>query len=170
MSELHEVYLSMGSNMGNRMENLRFGFNELKKELNLVGISSIYETEPWGYSDNTPYLNLVVRFNTRLNVHELMEYSQNIEKKTGRIIKGNSLKPDYQARTLDIDILFYDRQIIRETNLEIPHPRLHLRNFVLVPFAEINGSFVHPVLNKTMNELNRCSSDKSEIKNFERTL
>lgn len=170
MSELHEVYLSMGSNMGNRMEYLRFGINELKNELNLVAISSIYETESWGYSDDTPYLNLVARFQTHLNVNELMEFSQNIEKSAGRILKQDPLKSDYQARTLDIDILFYDREIVRVTNLEIPHPRLHLRNFVLVPFAEINGSFVHPVFNKTINELNRCSSDKSEIKNFERTL
>lgn len=170
MSELHEVYLSMGSNIGNRMEYLRFGINELKIELNLLAISSVYETEPWGYSDNSAYLNLVARFKTHLNVHELMEFSQNIEQKAGRIVKENPLKADYQARTLDIDVLFYDREIIQETNLEIPHPRLHLRSFVLVPFAEINGDFVHPVFNKTIDELNRCSSDKSEIKNFERTL
>ena len=170
MNETHEVYLSMGSNMGDRMENLRFGINELKKELNPVAISSIYETEPWGYSDDTPYLNLVARFNTRLNVHELMEFTQNIEKSAGRIIRKNLLKSDYQARTLDIDLLFYDRKVIRERNVEIPHPRLHLRNFVLIPFAEINGSFVHPVFNKTINDLNRQSSDKSEIKSFERTL
>ena len=170
MSELHEIYLSMGSNMGNRMEYLRFGINELKKELNLLALSSIYETEPWGYSDDTAYLNLVAWFNTRLHVHELMNFCQNIERNAGRILKEVPLESDYQARTLDIDVLFYDREIIQETNLEIPHPRLHLRNFVLVPFAEINGSFVHPVFNKTMDELKRCTSDKSEIKNFERTL
>ena len=170
MNELHEVYLSMGSNMGNRMEYLRFGISELKKELKLLAISSIYETESWGYDDDSPYLNLVARFKTRLNVHEFMGFSQNIEKNAGRIMRDNPLKSDYQARTLDIDLLFYDQKIIQETNLEIPHPRLHLRNFVLIPFAEINGSFVHPVFNKTINELKRCSSDKSEIKNFERTL
>lgn len=170
MSEFHEIYLSMGSNMGNRMEYLRFGINELQKELNLVAISSIYETEPWGYLDNTPYLNLVVWFKTRLSIQELMHFCQSIEKSAGRILKEDSLQNDYQARTLDIDVLFYDRQIIQETDLEIPHPRLHLRNFVLVPFAEINGSFVHPVYNKTIDELNHSNSDKSEIKNFERTL
>lgn len=170
MSEYHEIYLSMGSNMGNRMEYLRFGINELQKELNPVAISSIYETEPWGYLDDTPYLNMVAWFKTRLSIHELMNFCQNIERNAGRILKEDSLKSDYQARTLDIDVLFYDRQIIQETNLEIPHPRLHLRNFVLVPFAEINGSFVHPVYNKTIDELNSCTSDKSEIKNFERTL
>lgn len=170
MNETHEVYLSLGSNMGNRMEYLRFGINELKTKLSLLAVSSIYETEPWGYSDDTPYLNLVARFKTYFNVHELMEFSQNIERNAGRIVKENSLKSDYTARTLDIDVLFFDQKIIQETNLEIPHPRLHLRNFVLVPFAEINGSFVHPVFKKTIDELNRCSSDKSEIKNFERTL
>ena len=170
MNELHEIYLSIGSNMGNRMEYLRFGINELENELNLIAISSIYETEPWGYSDDKPYLNLVARFNTRLNVHELMKICQKIEQNAGRILKEKPLESDYQARTLDIDVLFYDQQIIQETTLEIPHPRLHLRNFVLVPFAEINGSFVHPVLKKTIDELNHSSSDKSEIKNFERTL
>lgn len=170
MSEAHEVYLSMGSNMGNRMEYLRFGINELKQELNLISISSVYETESWGYVDTTPYLNLVARFITRLNIHELLAFSQKIEKKAGRIKRENVLNSDYQARTLDIDVLFYDRSIVKETGIEIPHPRLHLRNFVLVPFAEINGSFVHPVFDKTIDELNHSSSDKSEIKRFERTL
>jgi len=170
MSEVHEVYLSMGSNIGNRMDYLRFGIKELKRELKLVAISSIYETEPWGYSDETPYLNLVAQFKTQLNVQELIHFSQNLEKTAGRILKKQSLKSDYQARTLDIDVLFYDRQIVRETNVEIPHPRLHLRNFVLIPFAEINGSFVHPVFNKTIDELIADCSDKLEIKRFERTL
>jgi|SRR5690554_2977104 len=170
MSKSYEVYLSLGGNMGNRLEYLRFGINELKKKLNLIAISTIYETESWGYSDDAAYLNLVAHFRTHLNVHELLNLFQKIEKNAGRNLNDKRVKGDYQARTLDIDILFYDKAVINERYIEIPHPRLHLRNFVLIPFAEINGSFVHPVLNKTINELIRCSPDKSKVKSFERTL
>ena len=166
----HQVYFSLGSNLGDRLNHLRDGMNALGSKLKFIAASSVFETEPWGYSDDLPYLNMAVWFETDLNARILREFCAEIERISGRSIKTNPKLSDYHARTLDIDILFFDQNQIEEFDLQIPHPRLHLRNFVLFPLAEINGNLWHPVLEKTIEELKHSSADTSEIKRFARTL
>lgn len=166
MVKEHDIYLSLGSNIGNRAEYLRFAIRQLSLDLTLVSVSSIYETEPWGYDDSTPYLNMAAWFKTDLSAQKLRNLTAEIEKMAGREARSASATGDYQARTLDIDILFYDQMTIQENGLEIPHPRLHLRNFVLQPLSEINVDLVHPVFNKTIRDLLKSSPDSSEIKQF----
>ena len=166
MVRIHDVYLSLGSNLGNRAAFLRFALRQLEQSLSLVSVSSVYETEPWGYDDSKPYLNIAAWFKTDLSAQNVRELTSKIEKAAGREDKSEAGSIDYQARTLDIDILFYDQICIQEYDLEIPHPRLHLRNFVLQPLSEINVDLVHPVFNKTIKELLKTSPDSSEIKQF----
>jgi len=166
MVRIHDVYLSLGSNLGNRAAFLRFALRQLEQSLSLVSVSSVYETEPWGYDDSKSYLNIAAWFKTDLSAQNVRELTSKIEKAAGREDKSEAGSIDYQARTLDIDILFYDQICIQEYDLEIPHPRLHLRNFVLQPLSEINVDLVHPVFNKTIKELLKTSPDSSEIKQF----
>ncbi|NEN24019.1 2-amino-4-hydroxy-6-hydroxymethyldihydropteridine diphosphokinase [Cryomorpha ignava] len=170
MAKAHDVYLSLGSNIGNRAEFLRFAIQELERSLSLVSVSPVYETEPWGYNDSKPYLNMAAWFRTDFSAQDLRKLTFEIEKAAGREERIKQSMNDYQARTLDIDILFYDQIRILENDLEIPHPRLHLRNFVLEPLAEINENLVHPVFDKTIKELLKTSPDSSEIKRFAEEL
>ena len=170
MAKAHDVYFSLGSNMGNRTAFLRFAIEELKRSLSLVALSAVYETEPWGYDDSKAYLNMAAWFRTDLSAQDLRKLTFEIEKAAGRNIVIKQGEYDYHARTLDIDILFYDQITIVENDLEIPHPRLHLRNFVLIPLAEINENLVHPVFDKTIKELLKTSPDSSDIKRFAEEL
>ena len=153
---MNEIYLSLGSNKGDRLRNILFSIYELKKILKISSISSIYLTEPWGGAEGEKFLNMVIRGFTDLSPHELLRQINLIEKKFRR-----ERKFKYQARTLDIDILFYEKLIMKNEKLIIPHPLLHKRNFVLIPFSEIAPEFVHPVFNK---EIKNFIKDKNGIK------
>lgn len=170
MAKAHDVYFSLGSNMGDRAAFLRNAIEKLEQTLSLLSVSSVYETEPWGYDDSKAYLNMVALFRTDLSAHDLRKLTFEIEKAAGREVVAKQDEYDYQARTLDIDILLYDQISISENDLEIPHPRLHLRNFVLEPLAEINENLMHPVFEKTIKELLETSPDSSEIKRFAEEL
>ena len=112
----------------------------------ITASSSVYETEPWGFKDDTPFLNRLHVTDTRLEPEALIRTLEAIEKKLGRVRSGNR----YGPRTLDIDILFYNDRVINHNGLIIPHPELHKRRFALEPLAEVNPAFVHPVLGKTV--------------------
>lgn len=109
MAQAHDVYLSLGSNLGNRIDFLRFALAELERNLTIISVSSVYETEPWGYDDSLPYLNMAVWAKTDLCAFKLRKMTAGIEKAAGRDEKIKHDVHDYQARTLDIDILFYDQ-------------------------------------------------------------
>jgi len=142
------AYLGLGSNMGNRQDNLDKALDLLSQRLRVGQVSSIYDTEPLGNTDQPRFLNLVCQVYTRLAPQELLALAKGIELKLGRA-PGTSNAP----RPIDIDILFYGDQAIETCQLVIPHPRLAERAFVLIPLAEIAPDLVHPVSGKTISDL-----------------
>ncbi|MFT4661960.1 MAG: 2-amino-4-hydroxy-6-hydroxymethyldihydropteridine diphosphokinase [Patiriisocius sp.] len=156
-----DIYFSIGSNQGDRSANLNAVCKLLQEKVGaLANASAIYESEPWGYNDETPYLNQVLHCTTELSPTELLKECTDIEKSMGRQRSG---KPGYEARIMDIDILFYDHLEISVPALNIPHPRLHLRNFVLIPLNEIASDFVHPSFRLTIKDLLYDCNDKSKV-------
>ena len=148
MTEATTVYLGLGSNMGNRDENLDRALDLLGQRLKLGKVSSVYDTDPVGNIDQPRFLNMVCQVYTRLEPPALLALAKGIESKIGRA-PGKSNAP----RPIDIDILLYDEQVIDTPELVIPHPRMTERAFVLVPLAEIASDAVHPVSKKTIKEL-----------------
>jgi GTP cyclohydrolase-4 len=143
------VYLGLGSNLEEREENLRQALALLSTKVGLEEVSSIYETEPVGYTEQPLFLNLVCRIATNLPPDELLRLAKDIETKMGKISSEQRNLP----RIIDIDILFYEDRIVSTQDLTIPHPRLHGRAFVLIPLAEIAPGLVHPKLNKSIAQL-----------------
>ena len=153
----HVVFLALGSNMGNRLANLKAAISNLTPQMAVKNRSSVYETPPWGFTDQARFLNQVVMVKTYLEPQALLNHLKRLETALGRV-------PNFQngPRLIDIDILFFDDLVVDTPPLVIPHPRLHERAFVLVPLAEIAPDFVHPVLVRPIHKL-LDNVDRSEI-------
>lgn len=146
------VYLGLGTNTGNKNENLARAIELLSLALGSpVALSSIFESEPWGFESENRFLNCVAAFDTTFNPTLLLDTTEEIERTLGRTRK--SLNGQYSDRIIDIDILFYGNEIIESERLTIPHPLLHKRDFVLFPLQEIAPLLVHPRLHKSIEEL-----------------
>ena len=145
------AYLSLGSNLGDRIGFIQQAASLLgmTDRITIVRTSSFYETEPWGMNSDNWFVNAVIEIKTTLSPKDLLKECQKIETQLGR---KREIK-DYSDRTMDIDILFYNKDIINEENLTIPHKYLHLRAFTLVPLLELIPNFEHPVLHKTIAEI-----------------
>ncbi len=159
MSE--KAVLGFGSNKGNRFLNLKSALItlSLNKDLNLLAVSNIYETEPWGYKKQNCFLNCAAVFLCRLKPTELLDLLKRYEIEADRIDNSK-----WQAREIDIDILFYGNKIINKNKLKVPHPYIQQRNFVLKPLVEIIPGFIHPKLNKSIKSLYASSKDKCKVK------
>ena len=147
MSEV-TAYLGLGSNLGDREENLRKSLSLLGDAGEITALSSIYETEPWGYAEQPSFLNMVCGFRTYLSPPELLGLVQEVERRLGRV---RTIR--YGPRTMDVDILLYGDRIVDTSDLQIPHPRIPERAFVLAPFAEIAPDIEHPTLKRPISVL-----------------
>lgn len=147
---MNRVYLILGGNMGNRAAMLEEAESLLAAQTGAIrSRSGLYETAAWGMENAAPFLNQVIEILTEKNVNDVLADCLRAEKILGR----ERTEEKYQARTIDIDILFYNDEIISAHELDVPHPRLHMRRFVLEPLNEIAPELIHPVFGKTINML-----------------
>jgi 2-amino-4-hydroxy-6-hydroxymethyldihydropteridine diphosphokinase len=144
----HNVFLALGTNLGDRLANLKAAVEALPPSARLWAASPIYETTPWGYSDQPLFLNQVVQAETDLDPFELLGFLKGLEKQLGR---QSTFR--YGPRRIDLDILFYDDLTLKTPELVIPHPQIADRPFVLVPLADLAPDLLHPTLKKTVGEL-----------------
>lgn len=150
---MSRVFLSLGSNIGDRLSNIQQAVSSLSMSdrINLIKTSSFYETEPWGNKNQGWFLNAAIAIDTDMTPVELLEFCQNIEVQLGRLREN---REKWGQRAIDIDILMYDDKIISNNEkLTIPHPLMHLRAFVLVPMLEVKSDLIHPVFKKTISDL-----------------
>ena len=146
------AYLGLGTNLGDREANLRNAIRSLSAApgLRLTRCSGVYSTEPWGVTEQPPFLNCVAEVEASLTPEALLAVCQGVEHDLGR-----APGPQWGPRLIDVDILLYGDRVVALPRLEIPHPRLHLRAFALVPLAELNAAANHPVERRTIGELAR---------------
>jgi 2-amino-4-hydroxy-6-hydroxymethyldihydropteridine diphosphokinase len=156
------AYLSLGSNVGDRIGYIQQAITQLTMTpgIKLLSASSFYETEPVGDDDQDWFVNVAVAVNTKLEPLALLAVCQQVEKQLGRV-----RDPDRPLgpRTMDIDMLFYDNQVMQTDTLILPHPRAHERAFVLVPLLEVNPRLLHPVLNRTVEQLHHDMATPEEV-------
>ena len=161
--EKHQVFLHTGSNQGQRFEYLIKAERLIETQIGpIIQRSAYYETEAWGKTDQADFINQALEVHSELSPTKLLQITLNIEKELGRIRRER-----WTSRCIDIDLLFYDDQIINQPELTIPHPRIHLRNFVLIPMLEIAATFVHPVFNLSIEDLYLRSEDRLEVRMLE---
>ena len=144
----HIVYLALGSNLGDRSENLKQAVAALTPQMDVKAKSHVYETPPWGYEDQPRFLNQVLKTQTYLQPEQLLKHIKRLEVALGR-------KATFRngPRLIDIDILMYDELVLNTSILTLPHPHMHERGFVLLPMMDIAPDLVHPLSGKSVREM-----------------
>jgi 2-amino-4-hydroxy-6-hydroxymethyldihydropteridine diphosphokinase len=157
---MKDIYLSLGSNIGEREQNIARAIESLSSGgVRVVAESALYETEPVELRTQDWFLNCIAKVETNLSPQELMQVLLEIERSMGR----ERLVPR-GPRIIDMDIVLYGAELVKEPHLEIPHPRMTGRRFVLAPFAEIAPEMTHPILKKTIRQLLHDTTDQSEVR------
>jgi 2-amino-4-hydroxy-6-hydroxymethyldihydropteridine diphosphokinase len=166
---MHSVFLALGSNLGNRIENLQSAVENIIEQIGAIqSIAPLYETEPWGFNSDNWFVNTVIEIETVLKPMGLLNKCMHIETELGR--KRNKTDLGYSSRLIDIDILFYDKRIIDLPELVIPHKHLQDRKFVLMPLNDIAPDFMHPLTKQPVNVLLENCIDKMELVKIEHRL
>ena len=145
---MHQIFLALGSNIENRKQHIETAIVLLREKVHDITVAPLYETKPRYFEDQQNFLNTVLSGYTDLKPMELLHFTKTVQQEVGRVERFRN-----GPREIDIDILFYDNVVYKDKELEIPHPRLQERDFVLQPFSDINPNFPHPVLKKTIREL-----------------
>jgi deoxyguanosine kinase len=159
MKSQHQVVLSLGSNQGNRLENVERSLEMIHREIGtIIKVSKLYETPSWGFESDAFY-NCALVIHTFSSAHKTLEQILSIERRLGRV-RGDAL--GYQSRIIDIDLITFDEDIIDTDELQIPHPQMQNRRFVLLPMRDLNLDWIHPVFHKKITELLGISPDKSD--------
>ncbi len=154
---MHHIILLLGGNLGEVSTSLQNARALIEARIgSITKASSLYESEPWGFTHAQNFLNQVIEIQSSLEAHELLNTTQEIEKELGRTTKTST---EYEGRLIDIDILFYDDLVLQSQRLTVPHPHLQNRLFTLLPLNERWNNFIHPVLNKTIEQLLKECSD-----------
>jgi 2-amino-4-hydroxy-6-hydroxymethyldihydropteridine diphosphokinase len=149
MNQTHIAYVGVGSNLGDSKNNCRQAIELLNDDYTQVTArSSLYRTEPVGYTDQPRFINAVVKLRTRLSPVRLLARLEAIEHRLGKDIKQR-----WGPRTIDLDLLLYDNLVMNEGGLQLPHPRMHSRSFVMIPLVELAPRLMHPLLDRSMQEL-----------------
>ncbi len=156
---MNKSYIILGSNMGNKLAHLQKAIELMKLEnISLIQQSNIYKTAAWGNTDQDDFYNQVIEVETELSAEVLLQTLLQIETQMGR-----TRNKKWEARIIDLDILYYNKEIIDLENLKIPHPYLHVRRFTLIPLVEIAPQFIHPIFYQTNTELLANCSDASQV-------
>lgn len=162
---MHNVFLLLGGNLGNPTETLQQATLAIEQQIGaVVAKSSLYESEPWGFTHANNFVNQVLHISSTLSPEQILELTQSIEKELGRTAKTTS---GYEGRLIDIDILMYDKLIINFPWLHVPHLRMHERRFTLLPLIEIAPNLEHSVFRKTMTELLTFCKDRGDVVRIE---
>ena len=158
----HTVFLSIGSNIGNKAAHCRFGISQMAAhpEIVVTATSPFYRTAPVDFTDQDWFVNAAFRIATPLGPHDLLQVTQAIQAAAGQGVKTVRFGP----RILDLDLIFYDREILKHADLELPHPRMHTRRFVLQPICDIDPQFVHPTFGCSVRDLlHSLEDDQQEV-------
>ena len=159
---MNTVYLLLGSNLGNSKELFQQAIHMLELNVGVINhFSCLYESPPWGFQHENNFINQALKISTELSPFETLEACLSVEQQLGRI-RANT--DNYEARTIDIDILLFNSEIVNEKDLIIPHKHLHNRRFALLPLIEIEPHQIHPKFDKTISQLLYSCSDNSDVR------
>jgi 2-amino-4-hydroxy-6-hydroxymethyldihydropteridine diphosphokinase len=157
---MNQAFILLGTNLGDKIANLQQAILSISANLiSIVSYSDIYETAAWGNTNQDNFFNQVIEVKTELSANDLLQTLLQIEIQMGRVRNQK-----WEARIIDLDILYFNHEIIDTENLKVPHPYLHVRRFTLAPLVQIAAEFLHPVFNKTNTALLENCSDNSEVK------
>jgi len=145
---MHTIFLALGSNVGNKEQNISQAISLLKKKIVITDEAALYTTKPMYFEDQDQFVNTALKGQTRLSLHDTLQYVKDIEKQVGRKKRFRN-----GPREIDIDILFYERLVYKDEIVEVPHPRIAERDFVLRPLTDIDPDFIHPIFKISITEL-----------------